>query len=331
MRAPNDNKFDPNTDISDLSGRVYVITGGSAGIGYGISAHLLQHNAARIYLLGNKEQHLDEAQQGLRQYGDASRVVELVQCDLASLRQTSLVAAQLAAKLDRLDALILNAGIGVGPYAESPEDGLDTHMQVNVISQHHLAMTLLPVLAKTKGSRLCLQSSEMHRIGTSGVRFLSLEEINHDIGPSSLYGRSKLAQILLMRAMYRQEGQEQEQQEIKAPVLIATHPGGVVTDQQDQAVEAYGLLGKIGVAAARPFMKDPVDQGCRPMLFAATADDVATLADDIYDGSYIVPDCKVADVSTQAQDEKLQERCWTLVQGILRDRLGTLVEREKAK
>ena len=28
-----DQKFDPNTDIPDLSGKVYVVTGGSAGIG----------------------------------------------------------------------------------------------------------------------------------------------------------------------------------------------------------------------------------------------------------------------------------------------------------
>ncbi|KAJ1325864.1 WW domain-containing oxidoreductase [Microdochium nivale] len=348
MPGPNDNKFDPNTDIPSLSGRVYIVTGGSAGIGYGISAHLLQHDAAKIYLLGKKEEHLQEAQDGLAEYGDVSRV-ELVQCDLESLRATDKVARQLASTLERLDALILNAGLGVGPYAESAEDRLETHMQVNVVSQHHLAMTLLPVLAKTKGSRLCLQSSEMHRMGTSGVRFLSLEEINHDIGPTALYGRSKLAQICLVRAMYRRKQQglllankgtaatappsggdgaataaSVSIDSSRGPILMATHPGGVVTDQQDQAVEAYGLLGRIGVAMARPFMKDPVDQGCRPMLFAATADDVATLADDIYDGSYIVPDCKVADASGQALDEELQERCWTLVQGIIKDRLGAV-------
>jgi len=332
MKGPNDNKFDPNTDIPDLAGRVYVITGGSAGIGYGISAHILQHNAAKIYLLGRKEEHLAEAQEGLQKYGDVSRV-ELVQCDLSSLKQTHAVAQELASKLDRLDALILNAGLGVGPYEESPEDKLDTHMQVNVISQHHLAMTLLPLLARTQNSRLFLQSSEMHRAGTSGVRFLSLEEINHDIGPTSLYGRTKLAQILLVRAMYRRKLQgmllspdltKSEGSSAKAPILIATHPGGVVTDQQDQAVEAYGLLGKIGVAVARPFMKDPVDEGCRPMLFAATANDIVSLADDMYDGSYIVPDCKVSDISKQAQDEELQERCWALVQGILKDRLAAI-------
>ncbi|KAF2966399.1 hypothetical protein GQX73_g7189 [Xylaria multiplex] len=40
-----------------------------------------------------------------------------------------------------------------------------------------------------------------------------------------------------------------------------THPGSVVTGQQDQAVEAYGTLGNIGVKAVRLFLKNPVDEG----------------------------------------------------------------------
>lgn len=59
------------------------------------------------------------------------------------------------------------------------------------------------------------------------------------------------------------------------PWVLAVHPGGVNTDQQEQAVDAYGTMGKIGVAAVRPFLKDPVDGGCRPALFAATSDDIA--------------------------------------------------------
>lgn len=59
------NKFDPNTNIPELSGRVYVVTGGSAGIGYGISAHILQHNCERLYLISKKEEHLAKAQDNL--------------------------------------------------------------------------------------------------------------------------------------------------------------------------------------------------------------------------------------------------------------------------
>jgi WW domain-containing oxidoreductase len=180
------------------------------------------------------------------------------------------------------------------------------------------------------------QSSEFHRIGTSGVHFRDLAELNRDIGPSSLYGRSKLAQVLLVQALVRRKARGelgleaavaatavagQQQQQHQAPWINATHPGAVVTDQQEQAIEAYGKAGKLGVKAVRPFMKDPLDEGCRSALFAATSDDVVAEA---LDGAYIVPDRKVTGISKQAQDEELQERCWSLVESILREKLASV-------
>ncbi|KAI1103363.1 hypothetical protein F4804DRAFT_342528 [Jackrogersella minutella] len=310
--------FNPNTAIPDLSGKVFVVTGGSAGIGFGISAHMLQHKCERLYLLGNKEQHLSEAQEGLKKYGDVSRV-ELIQCDLGDLQQTDRAARDLASKIARLDALVLNAGLGVGPYAET-KDGLDSHMQVNVIAQHHLARVLLPTLIATRDSRLCFQSSEFHRLDTGGVAFRDVAEVNADVGATRLYARTKLAQVLLCRALHARKARgELGLQPGRAPWINATHPGGVATDQPEQAVEAYGVLAKLAVTAVRPFMKDPVDEGCRPMLFAATSE---VVGEEKIDGQYIVPDRKVSDVSEQAKDVELQERCWRLVEGILMEKLG---------
>lgn len=224
---------------------------------------------------------------------------------------------------------MLNAGLGVGPYNETP-DGIDSHMQVNVISQFHLMMTLLPILQKTTGSRLALQSSDLHRpvnsVGSdSKVFFTSLQELNTDIGAMNLYNRSKFAQILLVKALERRKklghlkfkGGDQGE----APWTNATHPGGIKTDQQDQAVEAYGVLGKIGVAIVRPFLKDPVDEGCRPILFAATSP--AIIDEDIW-GKYIVPDRKVTAPSKDTDDEQLQENLWKLTEQLLTERLGPL-------
>lgn len=105
------------------------------------------------------------------------------------------------------------------------------------------------------------------------------------------------------------------------PWVLAVHPGGVSTDQQEQAVDAYGTMGKVGVAAVRPLMKDPVDQGCRPALFAATSDDVVK---EKIQGQYIVPDRKVTDPSKQAKDVELGENLWRLSERILQDKLGDL-------
>jgi len=103
--------------------------------------------------------------------------------------------------------------------------------------------------------------------------------------------------------------------------INAIHPGGIETDQQKQAEEAYGTLGKIGVAAVRPFMKDSVEQGCRPVLWVATSEEVVK---DNVNGRYIVPDKKVMSPSSQTQDNELARQLWVLSEEIFREKLGRL-------
>ncbi|SLM40832.1 oxidoreductase bli-4 protein [Lasallia pustulata] len=314
------NKFDPNTDIPDLSGRTYIVTGGSAGIGFGIVAHLLQHNAAKILLLSNKKQHADEAMEELEKYGDPSRV-HWVHCDLSDLAQTHQVGKTLAAQEKRIDALILNAGLGVGSYWET-RDNLECHMQVNHLSQFLLALFLLPALLSTPSSRLVVQSSDLHRACPTSTTFATPSELNTDLGPTLLYNRSKLAQILFVRALKRRlDALPRSAANAGVLYVNATHPGGVSTDQPKQAEEAYGLLGKVGAAVARPLMSDPVEKGCRPALFAATAEEVVT---EGISGAYIVPDKKVEEPSGQARDEGLGERLWELSMRILEEKVGGL-------
>lgn len=245
----------------------------------------MQHNPKALYLLGKKEEHIASAEEHLKQFGDISKV-HSIQIELEDLHNVDSVAKDLASKLDRLDGLICNAGLGVGVYNET-KDGLDSHMQVNHISQFHLAQILLPILQKTPNSRLVLQSSDLHRGSNGDAKFESVAELNKDIGPMKLYNRTKLAQVLYILALKERKAKGQlgfDPSETTGPFLIATHPGGVETDQQKQAEDAYGVLGKIGVAAVKPFMKDPIEEGCRPALFAATSEDVVK---DKVQGAYV--------------------------------------------
>lgn len=58
------------------------------------TAHLLQHNPAKIFLLSQKEEHADDAIEELKKYGDTSKV-HWIQCDLKDLKQTDSAAKQL--------------------------------------------------------------------------------------------------------------------------------------------------------------------------------------------------------------------------------------------
>ena len=123
-----------------------MVTGGSAGIGLGICAHLLQHNAEKIYMLSNKADHAHETIEELADWGNTSKIIKK-KCDFKELKQVRSIGEELA-KLPQINALSCNAGLGVGVYNESI-DGINTLMQVNVFAQNMIVGMLLPVLFRT--------------------------------------------------------------------------------------------------------------------------------------------------------------------------------------
>lgn len=140
-----------------------------------------------------------------------------------------------------LAQLILNAGIGVAAY-ETSGDGIDHHFQINVLSHYIFAQTLLPNLQQTAAqngdARLVFMSSSLHSQPPPNVKFESLDELNQDVGPLKLYGRTKLADLLLAKDMVRKHSLEGTNL-----FCNATHPGGVSTGQQTQ-VSGIRQLGK---------------------------------------------------------------------------------------
>jgi len=68
-------------------------------------------------------------------------------------------------------------------------------------------------------------------------------------------------------------------------------------------------------------MKDAVEEGCRPALFAATSSDIVK---ETIQAAYIVPDRKVTEPSNQAKDEKLAKNLWNLTKEVLETKIGNL-------
>lgn len=70
-----------------------------------------------------------------------------------------------------------------------------------------------------------------------------------------------------------------------------------------------------------PFMKDPVDGGCRSALFATRS---RRVGEEQIEGAHVVTDGKVTEPSGQARDQELRERQWDLAVDVLKGRLGDL-------
>lgn len=80
------------------------MTGGSIGIGFGIVAHLLHHNAAKIIVLSSNAENYQQSLKHLEKWGDVSKL-EWAQCNLTDLTQVDQAAKRLRADLKSLDGV----------------------------------------------------------------------------------------------------------------------------------------------------------------------------------------------------------------------------------
>ncbi|KAF7309007.1 hypothetical protein MKEN_01101700 [Mycena kentingensis (nom. inval.)] len=132
----------------DLTGRTYIVTGANGGLGMATVIHLARMKPARIVLAvrnaakGNKARDEIVTQTG---YGGIMDVWEL---DMGSFASVRAFAERVDAELQRLDGVLLNAGINV-PYWKHTVDGWEETLQVNLLATGLLGVLLLPILNKT--------------------------------------------------------------------------------------------------------------------------------------------------------------------------------------
>ena len=158
--------------------------------------------------------------------------------------------------------LILSAGINANQYGEDA-DGIDRHFGVNWLGHYYAINQLWPLLRKTSkmpdtpAPRIVMESSENHRMTPSNVHFGSLSEINDpSVGPTYLYGRSKLAMILGVKYGLVERVIKPNGDNIYA---LAVHPGAVSNFVIESFLRLLNILigqyrhaGAVGVSVSWP-------------------------------------------------------------------------------
>jgi uncharacterized protein len=137
------------------SSKLAVITGASTGIGYALAGQAVQHGYDLVICAED-----DSIHQAARALQSGGTSVTSIQADLA----TSAGVEQLASAVTRtgrpVDALLLNAGVGVnGPFLETDLDAEMRMIHLNVCGPVQLAKRLLPGMAARKSGKVLVTAS----------------------------------------------------------------------------------------------------------------------------------------------------------------------------
>src|SRR3954465_9663827 len=131
-----------------MAERAALITGGSSGIGLAI-ARVLGSEGYSITLSARRPDKLEEAAEGLRGEG---LEVESVPANMADEGEIKSLADRHKERFGRLDALINNAGIGIGgAIADADTKKLDLQLDVNLRAVYLMTRECIPMLKEAGG------------------------------------------------------------------------------------------------------------------------------------------------------------------------------------
>ncbi|KAI1170016.1 NAD(P)-binding protein [Nemania sp. FL0916] len=312
--ASNETSFEPGRDIPSLAGKVILITGAAGDLGRQTAVELARYGRpARIYiadlpvdaaaktaLVGRVTREAYDSQDGDEDDDDLSTRTEIrfIDLDLTSFSSIRACAAEFTSKEDRLDVLMLNAGvIRVPPLQTS--GGYELHFGLNYLGHALLTRLLMPTLQKTAARpnndnvRIVVISSEGHAVAPKGgIQYSILKTSCSEMSYAQRYGQSKLALIGLMRELARRYP------EIKS---AAVHPGRILTGMA-RSLRKESTLVRLTIPIS-PFFCVPVPVGIRNHLWVATNPEMDS-------GTYYDPVGVPAKTSKTAEDEAMPRELW---------------------
>ena len=280
-----------------LEGRRVLVTGGTSGIGRAAAVGYLRLGAT-VHLLGRNQAKVAATVADLRSVVPAGEVVGET-CDVGDLDDVRQWSAGLLARVDRLDAVLHNAGTMTGDRRETSPQGHELTLAVHVLGPHLMTSLLGAALLASPAPSVVWMSSG----GMYGARLHAddADDIEYRTGPYDgvrAYARTKRMQVVLAQEWARRTAEH--------PVLFASmHPGWAATPGVSEHLPRFERLTRpllrtpeegadtaVWLVATRPDSRPPHfwhDRALRPVVFPGqrppSAEAVRRLADHVTDAT----------------------------------------------
>jgi len=318
-------KYDPAAETPDLSGKVAIVTGGNAGVGYESVKHLASHGA-KVYLAARSEQRATEAIAKLRQEGAFGKggSVEFLHVDLSCLKDVKTAAEQLVQKEPKIHVLLNSAGMLAQDQRTVTPEGIVDTLATNHFGHFVFTNALLPSLKSAASEpnsdvRIVVMASESYKFAPTIGKIDSLADLDvckekSLVNAMKRYGTSKLCNI-----WYTRELQKRLDAENANILVIAVDPGAVASPGSRGSLDngLWWPLPQIIWPVLRAIMSTPA-VGAISSQFATTSTKVLDHRAS-YKSAYILPPNKITPVEGQAADEGLAGQLWAMSEKVVQE------------
>ncbi|MGH3090623.1 MAG: SDR family oxidoreductase [Rubrobacteraceae bacterium] len=150
--------------MTDIPGKIIVVTGGASGIGRLISIKLAQLGG-RVVIYDLDPEKINEVVEGIRTTG---REAHGFVCDVSDRVMVYETAKKVRSEIGSADILINNAGVISGkPLMEMPDEEIETTMKVNVLALYWTTKSFLPDMLEKNSGHIVTMASAAGLLGVS--------------------------------------------------------------------------------------------------------------------------------------------------------------------
>ena len=153
--------------MSNIEGKVVVITGASSGLGEATARHLASQGAS--VFIGARR--MDRLQTVVADIQRAGGQVAAKQVDVTKRREVDAFVQAAVTKFGRMDVLVNNAGLmALGPIDKALVDEWDRMVDINIKGVLYGIAAALPVFARQKGGHIInIASVAGHKVSMGGA------------------------------------------------------------------------------------------------------------------------------------------------------------------
>lgn len=259
------------TNLSSQAGKVFIVTGGSSGVGLELS-RILYTAGGTVYMMTRTEAHavkaIDDIKSSAAALGLAPThgVLRFIHLDLADLSSIAASVAAFCAAETRLDVLFNNAGVASAPLDFKTAQGLEPHFGINCVGPFLLTKLLLPTLASTakqasaNSVRVIWTSSLLVDLMAPKGGVTMKQLISPNGNRNEHYSASKAGNWLLASEYHRRSRDT-------GIISLTQNPGSLRTN-------AWRTTPRIYYWPYYPILGRPID-GASTNLWAGLSDDIA--------------------------------------------------------